>query len=76
MRRTARRVHRYGFQPMMFISPGDRLPETAAVVLAHWAWRYRSELSPLTTALALWLAAWLLHEFRPTGGPTCSHRQP
>jgi hypothetical protein len=61
MRRTARRVHRYGFQPMIFISPGDRLPETAAVALGRLCWRYRSELAPLTIALALWLAAWLLH---------------
>ena len=69
MRRTARRVHRYGFQPMMFISPGDRLPETAALVLGRWTWRYRSELAPLTTALALWLTAWLLHDFRPHWWP-------
>jgi len=69
MRRTARRVHRYGFQPMMFISPGDRLPEAAALVLGRWAWRYRSELAPLSTALALWLAAWLLHQLRPYWWP-------
>ncbi len=64
MRRTARRVHRYGFQPTMFISPGDRLPETAAVALGRMCWRYRSELTPLAIALALWLAAWLLHPYR------------
>jgi FtsK/SpoIIIE family len=64
MRRTARRVHRYGFQPMMFISPSERLPETAAVVLGRAAWRHRSELAPLNAALALWFAAWLLHVFR------------
>ncbi|HET9898934.1 MAG TPA: FtsK/SpoIIIE domain-containing protein [Streptosporangiaceae bacterium] len=69
MRRTARRVHRYGFQPMMFMSPGDRLPETAVVVFAHWAWRYRSEFAPATTATALWLAAWLLHLFHPHWWP-------
>jgi len=69
MRRTARRMRRYGFQPMMFLNPGDGLPETAAVVLARWAWRYRSELAPLTTAVALWMAAWLLHVFRPHWWP-------
>ncbi len=69
MRRTARRMNRYGFQPMMFMSPGDRLPETAAAVFARWAWRYRSEFAPATTALALWLAAWLLHLFHPRWWP-------
>lgn len=69
MRRTARRVHRYGFQPMMFMSPGDRLPETAASMLGRWAWRYRSEFAPVTTAMALWLAAWLLHGFHPHWWP-------
>jgi hypothetical protein len=69
MRRTARRMRRYGFQPMMFLNPGDGLPETAAVVLTRWAWRYRSELAPLTTAASLWLAASLLHVFRPHWWP-------
>jgi hypothetical protein len=69
MRRTAHRVHRYGFQPMMFISPNDRLPETAASMFARWAWRYRSEFAPVTTALALELAAWLLHVFHPHWWP-------
>jgi len=58
-------MRRYGFQPMMFMNPGDRLPETVAVALARWAWRYRSELAPLTTAVLVWLAAWLLQVFRP-----------
>ena len=65
MRRTARRMRRYGFQPMMFLNPGDGLPETAAVLIAHWAWRYRSELAPLTTAIMMTLAAWVLHTARP-----------
>jgi S-DNA-T family DNA segregation ATPase FtsK/SpoIIIE len=70
MRRQARRMRRYGFQPMLFMSPGDRFPETAAVVMGRWAWRYRSELAPLTTSAALWLAAWLLHIFRPSWWPS------
>ena len=69
MRRTARRMRRYGFQPMMFFNGGDGLPETAAVVLARWAWRYRSELAPLATAGLLWLAALLLHLYRPHWWP-------
>jgi hypothetical protein len=69
MRRTARRMRRYGFQPMIVMNGGDGLPEIAAVVLARWAWRYRSELAPFTTAALLWLAAWLLHTFRPHWWP-------
>jgi DNA translocase FtsK/SpoIIIE-like protein len=65
MRRHARRLRRYGLQPMIFISPGDRLPETAAVVLARLAWRYRSELAPLALAVLLALAAWVLHVIHP-----------
>jgi len=60
MRRQARRMRRYGFQPMMFVNGADGLPEIAAVVLARWAWRYRSELAPLTVAVALTLTAWAL----------------
>jgi S-DNA-T family DNA segregation ATPase FtsK/SpoIIIE len=58
-------MRRYGFQPMMVMNSGDGLPEIAAVVLARWAWRYRSELAPLTTAAGMWLAAWVLHVMRP-----------
>jgi hypothetical protein len=65
MRRHARRMRRYGLQPMIFMTPNDQLPEIAAVVIGRWAWRYRSELAPLTTAVLTWLAAWLLHERRP-----------
>jgi S-DNA-T family DNA segregation ATPase FtsK/SpoIIIE len=69
MRRTARRMRRYGFQPMMVMNHGDGLPEIAAVVLARWAWRYRSELAPVSTAAGMWLAAWLAHVFRPQWWP-------
>jgi S-DNA-T family DNA segregation ATPase FtsK/SpoIIIE len=69
MRRQARRMRRYGFQPMMFVNGAEGLPEVAAVVLARWAWRYRSELAPLTTAVGVWLTAWLLHVFRPYWWP-------
>jgi hypothetical protein len=65
MRRQARRMRRYGFQPMIVVNSGDGLPEIAAVVLARWAWRYRSELAPLTTAAIMALAAWGLHTARP-----------
>jgi S-DNA-T family DNA segregation ATPase FtsK/SpoIIIE len=58
-------MRRYGLQPMIVMSPGDQLPEIAAMVMARWAWRYRSELAPLTTAVVMTLAAWVLHATRP-----------
>jgi FtsK/SpoIIIE family len=61
IRRHARRMRRYGLQPMIFMNSGDQLPEAIALVILHWAWRYRSELAPLTTALALALVGWVLH---------------
>lgn len=61
MRRHVRRMRRYGLQPMTIINPSDPLPETAAVVIARWTWRYRSELAPLATAVAIGAAAWWLH---------------
>ncbi|HUZ55974.1 MAG TPA: cell division protein FtsK [Streptosporangiaceae bacterium] len=65
MRRHARRMRRYGLQPMIFMTPNDRFPETAAVVIARLAWRYRSELAPLVLAAVAVLSAWVLHETRP-----------
>jgi hypothetical protein len=61
MRRHARRMRRYGLQPMTIINPGDPLPETAAVVIFRLAWRYRSELAPLYLSLTAALVAWILH---------------
>jgi hypothetical protein len=49
----------------MVIDSGDGLPETADVLLARWAWRYRSELAPLGVAAGLVAAAWWLHATRP-----------
>ncbi len=51
MRRQARQIRRSGMQPMMVINadPGQ-FPIPAGVLLARFAWRYRSELAPLTMA--------------------------
>jgi S-DNA-T family DNA segregation ATPase FtsK/SpoIIIE len=69
MRRHARRMRRYGLQPMIFMSPGDELPEAAVVLLVRWAWRYRSELAPLSAGIAAALAAWVLHATHPGWWP-------
>ena len=65
MRRQARLARRGGLQPMMVISTGDEFPETVGVLVARWAWRYRSELAPLGVTAALMAAAWWLHRTRP-----------
>ena len=65
MRRQARLARRSGLQPMMVINAGEPFPETLGVLLARWAWRYRSELAPLGVAAGLMAAAWWLHHTRP-----------
>lgn len=70
MRRHARRMRRYGLQPMMLISSGDQLPEIAAVLIFRWLWRYRSELAPVTLAAATMISAAVLHVTHPGWRPT------
>jgi hypothetical protein len=65
MRRQARRIRRTGLQPMMVINSGDRLPETAGLVIARWAWHYRSELAPAGLAAFIIGVSWWLHADRP-----------
>jgi FtsK/SpoIIIE family len=65
IRRQARKLSRSGIQPMMMLSSGDQLPETAAVVIFRWAWRYRSELGPVFIAAATMLVAAVLHVAHP-----------
>jgi hypothetical protein len=61
MRRHARHARRAGMQPMMVINSGDPFPEVAIVVIARWAWRYRSELAPVSAAFLVLGAGWWLH---------------
>ncbi len=65
MRRHARRMRRYGMQPMVVINSGDPLPDLIVVLLARWLWRYRSELAPFYVAWTTALAAWTLHATHP-----------
>jgi len=53
MRRHARKMRRYGIQPMTVVSPGDTFPDVAAVLFGRWLWRYRSELAPIAVVLGL-----------------------
>jgi FtsK/SpoIIIE family len=61
MRRCARQARRAGMQPMMIIDSGDSLPDLVVVVIARWAWRYRSELAPLGVACLVAGAGWYGH---------------
>ena len=61
MRRRARQARRAGMQPMMVIDSGDRLPDLIVVVIARWAWRYRSELAPLGVACLVAVLGWYAH---------------
>jgi antitoxin (DNA-binding transcriptional repressor) of toxin-antitoxin stability system len=69
MRRHARKMRRYGLQPMVVINSGDPLPDLVMVIIARWLWRYRSELAPLALAAVLALAAWILHATHPNWWP-------
>ena len=59
IRRQTRRARKAGLQPIVVID--SPFPVPAGVLLARWAWRYRSEIAPATTAGALLLAGWWLH---------------
>jgi hypothetical protein len=65
MRRHARHIRRSGLQPIMLVNSGDEPPQTIGAMLLHWAWRYRSELTPAYLAAALLGASWWLHTARP-----------
>jgi hypothetical protein len=69
MRRHARRMRRYGLQPMVVINSGDSLSDLVIVTAARWLWRYRSELAPLALAAATALTAWALHARHPHWWP-------
>jgi hypothetical protein len=62
MRRQARQIRRSGMQPIMFINadPGQ-FPVPAGLLLARFAWLYRSELAPLALAAMTLCAAWWTH---------------
>jgi FtsK/SpoIIIE family len=69
LRRHARRMRRYGMQPMIIMGNGDRMPDTAAVIIARCIWRYRSELGPGACIALLFLAGLLLHTAHPAWWP-------
>jgi hypothetical protein len=61
LRRRARQLRRDGFQPTMFLSSDEHLPETAGLIVVRALWRYRSELAPLAVAAVTAGAAATIH---------------
>jgi hypothetical protein len=59
IRRQTRRARKAGLQPIVVVDSPSLVP--AGVLLARWAWRYRSEIAPATTAGAVLAAGWWLH---------------
>jgi FtsK/SpoIIIE family len=68
MRRHARQARRAGMQPMMFVN-ADQFPTPLGVILARWAWHYRSELAPLASAVVVLGVGLWLHLARPHWWP-------
>jgi S-DNA-T family DNA segregation ATPase FtsK/SpoIIIE len=69
LRRRARQLRRDGFQPTMFLSPDEPMPETAGAIVVRALWRYRSELAPIAAAAGVAIAAVTLHRAHPTWWP-------
>jgi hypothetical protein len=63
VRRNARKLRRYGIEPMAMIGNDLDLGPVAAILIARWLYRYRSELVPVLAAAATWLAALALHRW-------------
>jgi len=59
IRRQTRRARKAGLQPIVVIDGPSLVP--GGVLLARWAWRYRSEIAPATTAGAVLAVGWWLH---------------
>ncbi|MFD0851180.1 cell division protein FtsK, partial [Actinomadura adrarensis] len=69
MRRHARKMRRHGLQPMIVINRDDPLPDVAAVLLGRALWRYRSELGPIYSGIAMGIAGLVLHAAYPQWWP-------
>ncbi|WP_436756720.1 FtsK/SpoIIIE domain-containing protein [Streptosporangium sp. V21-05] len=70
LRRNARRIRRDGIEPLMVLSDDLEFAPLAVVTITRALWRYRSELTPLTTALLTLVSGVILHTAYPTWWPT------
>jgi S-DNA-T family DNA segregation ATPase FtsK/SpoIIIE len=69
MRRNARRMRRYGIQPVATVNDLEVAP-LVIVSIARLIWRYRSELAPLTVAGSVLLNGMVLRHWFPEWWPT------
>ncbi|MFB9723007.1 cell division protein FtsK [Planobispora longispora] len=69
IRRNARRMRRYGVQPVGMIDDLEFAPLFIAGI-ARLAWRYRSELAPFTIATSVLLGGMILRHWFPEWWPT------
>ncbi|MBN6052601.1 hypothetical protein JYK22_11725, partial [Nonomuraea sp. RK-328] len=69
MRRNARRMRRYGIEPVAMITYDLDFAPLVIVTIARLIWRYRSELAPLTVATLTLLAGVILHTAYPHWWP-------
>ncbi|MFI7425218.1 cell division protein FtsK [Nonomuraea sp. NPDC049684] len=69
MRRNARRMRRYGVQPVAMIDDLELAP-LAIAGITRLAWRYRSELAPFSLAMTVLLAGVILRRWCPEWWPT------
>ncbi|MBO3752101.1 cell division protein FtsK [Streptosporangiaceae bacterium NEAU-GS5] len=65
IRRNARRMRRWGVEPMMMINDDAAFAPIAFMTIAHWLWRYRSELAPMVVTLLTEITAVTLHITHP-----------
>lgn len=69
MRRNARRMRRYGVQPIASISDDLDFAPLIIVSIGRALWRYRSELAPFTLAVLCLVSGWILHRAYSTWWP-------
>ncbi|PRX65260.1 S-DNA-T family DNA segregation ATPase FtsK/SpoIIIE [Nonomuraea fuscirosea] len=69
IRRNARRMRRYGIQPVAGIEDLEFAP-LAIAGIARLAWRYRSELAPLTVVASVLAGSLAMRHWFPEGWPT------
>ncbi|KAB2351145.1 cell division protein FtsK [Actinomadura rudentiformis] len=69
MRRQARTIRRYGYQPMIVMNGDGQLPDVIATLIGRGLWRYRSELAPIYLATTLASAGTVLHFTHPQWWP-------
>jgi S-DNA-T family DNA segregation ATPase FtsK/SpoIIIE len=70
MRRNARRMRRYGVEPMALITEDLEFAPLVIASIARAVWRYRSELAPLAIASAAMVAGLVLRRWFPEWWPT------